>query len=338
MLKMTSVEQKATFFRELATMVQAGMTIGESLGTIRERMAPGRLRMAAIDAADKARRGTPFSDTMELYPDVFSAVEIAMVRAGEQSGHLDRLLGQIATYLEAEYALRQTISRETFYPKIVFAFIILFPTVLKGLLAYFGPGGSMLAAILVMLKGFLGLAALAVVVIAVYYVIRHLLANSRELRRGVDTLKLTLPVMGPVVRRIALAKFSRALAAMYEAGVSLPRAVGLAADLTGNAALRDPMKAAVAQLEGGKGVYEVMRTIPHMDNMALQMLHTGETTGNIDVMMARVADHFDEASASSLKRMTTLIVPIATIIAGIVVAIMMVQAYSGYFNAIFESQ
>jgi len=336
MLKLTQIERKATFFRELATMVEAGMSIGEALGALRDRVPPGRLHVAVVEAAASTRRGKPFSEVMRRYSDVFTPVETAMVQAGEQSGRLDRLLGQIATYLEQEYSLRQMISRETFYPKVLFVFVFAFPSVLPALLAYFGPGGSLLKGFVVLLGGLLRLAVLVALAVGLYYFVRYMILSSREMARSVDALKLTVPVFGPVFRRLSLARFSRALAALYGSGVSLPQAVALSADLTGNAALREPLKQAVPQLEAGKGVAEVLAAVPHMDDMALSMLRTGEQTGNIDAMMNRVAEHFEEASSSSIRRMSTLIVPLATIIAGIMVLFIAIGAYTGYFNALLS--
>ncbi len=336
MLKMTAVEQKATFFRELATMVEAGMTVGEALGTLRERLAPGRLRMAVIEAAHKTRTGSPFSDAMARYTDVFTPVETAMIRAGEQSGHLDRLLEQIATYLEQEYSLRQMVSRETFYPKIVIVFVAAFPLLLPAILRVITGGTGLLGLFLTLLVTFLKLGGIAAVIWGLYLLTKYLIASSPPLARSLDALKLSIPVFGKVVRRLALARFSRALAALYAAGVSLPQAVGMAADLTGNAALREPMKAGVAKLEAGQGVAEVLETVPHMENMVLQMLKTGEATGNIDNMMSRVADHFEEASASSIRRMATLIMPIATVVLGIIVLFMVMNFYTGFYGGMLD--
>ena len=205
MLKLTALEQKATFFRELATMVEAGMTVGEALGTIRERLAPGRLRMAVLEAAHKTRTGSPFSDAMIRYTDVFTPVETAMIRAGEQSGHLDRLLGQIATYLEQEYSLRQMVSRETFYPKIVFVFILAFPIVVPAVIKLF-TGGGPLAFFLALLLGFLKVGLVVAIFGGLYLLIKWLIASSPPLARSVDALKLSIPVFGNVVRRLALAR------------------------------------------------------------------------------------------------------------------------------------
>jgi len=112
--------------------------------------------------------------------------------------------------------------------------------------------------------------------------------------------------------------------------VSLSASVDLAADLTGNEALRQPMKESVPKLLSGQGLTAVLSQIPNMDNMALRMLKTGEQTGNIDDMMQRVAEHFEEAATSSMRRTAVLIPIIAVLIAGIIVAIMLIGFYGGY--------
>ena len=334
MLKMAEIEKKATFFRELATLVGAGVTVGVSLATLRDQVAPGRLKMALIEAASKSQHGRPFSESMARYGDVFSPVERAMVRVGEESGHLDRILAQIATYLEQEYALRQMISRETFYPKIVFGALIAFPIVVPAIIAALmkGPG----AAFLILLGGVARLLGMAVLVLAAYLFLRHLITSNQTFARSWDVFKLNVPVLGPVFRRLALARFSRGLATLYDAGVGLPQAVSLSADLTGSPAMREPMKAASVKLEDGASVADVLSGVPYMDDMALQMLRTGETTGSVDVMMLRVAEHFEEASGSSLKRMGTLIMPVATVIAGVFVLIRVLQVFVGIYGGMLN--
>ena len=331
MLKLRQVEQKAVFFRELATLVQAGVTVGEALGTLADRVPLGRLRFAVREAAARTSHGEPLSGVMRKYSDVLSPVETAMVRAGEESGRLDRLLGQIASYLEEEYSLRQMISRETFYPKFLFGAIILFPVLLQALLAYYGEKGSLRQALVVLLAGLLKLGVVVAILMGAWVLLRALLKSSPHLAQALDELKLRVPVFGVLLRRLALARFSRALAALYASGVSLPSAVHLAAELTGNDALRRPMQAGVGKLQEGTGVSEILSQVPLMDSLALRMLRTGEQTGEIDAMMQRVAEHFEESSRSSIQRMSTLILPIAVVIAGILVGSMLVQFYGGYF-------
>ena len=329
MLKLTEVEQRAVFFRNMATMVHAGMTMGESLDASSQQLRHWRLRQAAVEGANQARRGKPFSLVMARYPDVFSTVETAMVRAGEESGHLEELLAQIAGYLETEYSLRQLISRETFYPKIIFGAILIFLIGVPTLTRMLGQGGSFLHGMLFFFGAVLGWGLLAAAIFVIYVLLRHLLASSRELAAAWDSLKLSLPVFGEAIRRLALARWSRGLAALYAAGVSLPQAADIAADLTANAALRDPMKQAVAKIQEGTAISEAFATIPAMDSLTLRMLQTGEQTGNIDLMMVKVAEHYEEAAVSTVRRAAALTVPIATVIAGIIVLIIALNVYGG---------
>lgn len=317
MLNLTALERKATFFREFATLLGAGVSIGMALETLRDQTPPGRLRMAAIEGTLKTQGGRPFSEVVVRFPDLFTEVEVAMFRVGEEAGHLDRLTAQIATYLEQEYALRQMISRETFYPKIVVAALLAFPIVVPAIIASLVTGGG--SGMVVLLTGLLRLLLLAALVGGGYLLLRHLLTSNQTFARAFDTFKLNLPVLGLVLRRLALARFGRGLAVMYGAGVSLAQAVSLSADLTGSPAMREPMKVAAIKLESGAGVSEVLAGLPYMDDMALQMLRTGETTGSVDAMMLRVAEHFEAASEASIKRLATLIMPISVVILGIFV-------------------
>ena len=332
MLKITEVEQRSIFFRELTTMVQAGLTIAEALDGASRGTRHFRLHQSAVDGAFAARHGKPFSQTMGRFPDVFTPVETAMIRAGEETGRLDSLLGQIAAYLETEYSLRQMISRETFYPKILFGAILAFMLVVPSIIKMVTPGGSVFRGMLLLAEGVLGVVVGAAVIFAVYIILRHLLISSRELGAAWDQFKLRIPVFGEAIRRLALARFSRGLAALFAAGVEMTEAASIAADLTGNQALRLPMKAAVADVEKGMPISQAFAKIPAMDDLTLRMLQTGEQTGNIDVMMQRVAEHYEEAALSTVRRAGQLTVPIAVVIAGIFVFFLMLQAYTGGFS------
>jgi type II secretory pathway component PulF len=332
MLKLQELERKAVFFRELATLVGAGITIGMALETLRDQTPPGRLRMAAIEGTAKARGGRPFSEVMERYSDVFTPVEIALIRVGEEAGHLDSLMAQIASHLEQEYKLRQMISRETFYPKLVLAALLAFPIVVPAIIG--GLTTSTGAGFGLFLLGVVHLILLAVVLAGAYWVFRYLVNSNQTFSRSWDTFKLTVPVFGLVARRLALARFSRGLALMYGAGMDLPLALSLSADLTGNSAMREPMKLAAVKLQSGVGLSEVLALIPYMDSVVLQMLRTGETTGSVDLMMVKVAEHFEEASESSIKRMVTLIMPVSVIVLGIFVLILALETYGKIYGAL----
>lgn len=331
MFKLSALEQKATFFRELATLVGAGVTIGVALDTLQQQVPTGRLRMAVIEGAHRAKGGEPFSEAMARYRDVFTPIEMALVRVGEEAGHLDRLLAQIAGYLEQEYSLRQMINRETFYPKIVFGALLAFPIVVPAIIAALvqGPGRGFA----VLFFGLLRLGVIAALALGAYALVRHLVTSNSTFAAGYDAFKLNVPVLGPVIRRLALARFGRGLATLYSAGVGLPQAVRLSADLTGNAALRGPLQAAAVKLEDGSSVSDVLAGVPYMDDLALRMLRTGETTGGVDAMMLRVAEHFEEACESTIRRMTTLITPVAVVIAGIFVLLLALQVYGGLIGA-----
>jgi type II secretory pathway component PulF len=330
MLKLPELERKATFFRELATLIGAGITMGMALEALRGQTPPGRLRMAAIEGTAKAHGGRPFSEVMARYGDVFTPVETALVRVGEEAGHLDRLLAQIASYLEQEYTLRQMINRETLYPKLVLAALLAFPIVVPAIIASLTTGAG--SGFVIFLKGVLHLLLLALVLWGGYALFQYLLRSNRTFARSFDTFKLNAPVIGLVVRRLALARFSRGLALLYGAGMGLPQAVSLSADLTGSPAMAEPMKAAAVKLESGAGMSEVLSGVPYMDDLALQMLRTGETTGSVDVMMLKVAEHFEEASETSLKRMVTLIMPVSVIILGFFVLLLLLKTYGGILN------
>jgi type IV pilus assembly protein PilC len=200
------------------------------------------------------------------------------------------------------------------------------PAIITGLTKSAGAGFSAL------MGGIFHLVLLALLIMAGWAFLGHLLRSNRTFALSWDIFKLNAPVFGLLVRRLALARFSRGLALMFGAGLPMPEALRLSADLTGSPAMREPMHAAALKLESGAGLAEVLTGMPYMDDMALQMLRTGETTGAVDAMMDRVAQHFEEACETSIKRMVTLIMPVSVIILGIFVLMMALRVYGGILN------
>ncbi len=127
MLFIVKVEQKGTLFRELATMIKAGMSLGEALGVLRERRCYPRLKQAVTDAAKRVPDGTRLSEVLRRYPDEFSELTVGVIAVGEDTGRLEEALDMVAGYWEREYKLRQMVSRETFYPKVLAVFVVLIP-------------------------------------------------------------------------------------------------------------------------------------------------------------------------------------------------------------------
>jgi type IV pilus assembly protein PilC len=325
------LSERVQFFRELATMVDSGMSLGMSLSTLENRPGSLELRVAVHDCAQKVLHGKRFSEAMRDHPKIFTELNIALVAAGEEGGHLDEILNSIADYLDRDLEFQQTISRETFYPKVLLAAIVLIPLGTRMLIA--GISGSMGAALLIGAKFMAGLALFVMLPAYLLYLAyrRYLVTESGRL--AVDRFKLHVPMLGTIITKLAWTRMCRALSALYGAGVTLRSAVTVAARTSGNRVFEKALVSTVPALERGEKLSEALARTGQIPPLAMNMLRTGEETGGIDFTLLKVADYYEAEANTTIKKLTVLIVPVCVVIAGIAVVVQMVQFYGGYFGS-----
>jgi len=327
--------QKVQLFRELATLVNAGLSLGMALSTMEEQISSVEMRMALRDAARSVSSGKRFSEAMRRHPKVFSELNVALIAAGEEGGHLDDMLTLSADYLEKELEFQQTLARETLYPKLLLAAIVLIPLATRMVIA--GLTMSLGQALLIGIK-FCALAGLVVGLPAVllYLLYRRYYYGTEQGRRAIDALKLRLPIAGAVTMKLSWARLARALSALYGAGVNIRSAVGIASRTAANRAIEETLEQTVPALERGEKLSDALAKTGQIPPLALSMLRTGEQTGQIDSTMVKVADYFEAEAFTTVKKGMTAIVPLAVILFGIVVLIMAAQAYGGYFGGLLN--
>lgn len=330
MLGSLALAERVRFFRELATLVNAGMSLGMALATLETRPGGTELRLAIRDAARRVGAGQRFSDVMTAHPRVFSELNRAMVAAGEQGGRLDEMLSLSADYLESDLEFQQTIARETFYPKIIAGAVVLIPLATKVIIA--GIADGVFKAVVAALTG---IAAYTLIVgvplLVALFMVRRYQATDQG-RVMLDRLKMRVPLVGPIVMKLAWSRTCRALSALYSAGVPINAAVELASRTAGNRAVEQTLLQTLRPLEQGKRLSQILAEGGQIPPLAYSMLHTGEETGNIDVTMGKVADYFEAEAGTSLKKLTLAIVPVAILVFGVVVLFQLVGFYGGYFG------
>ncbi|MFN3689646.1 MAG: type II secretion system F family protein [Fimbriimonadales bacterium] len=326
----------AVFFRQFATMLAAGVPLYQALETLgNQRGGSARLRRVLLDIRNSILGGERLADAFERHPAVFSPILRAMIRVGETSGALENILRQIAVYLENELELRRLISRVTFYPKLVLFFAILIPGLIPALITIVGAqGGAPVGATLA------GIAwtytKILLVVFAVWAVFR-LALQAQGFRYAWGLLSVSLPWLGFTVRQLALARFARALSALYGAGLPLSQAIRYAADATGNEYLRSRIQPAGDKLEAGRSITETFASTGVFPPMVMDMVATGESTGELGLMMDKVAEYYEEEGKLRSHQAGHILGVVVYLGVAIYVAIILIQFYAGYFSAIFNA-
>ncbi len=316
-----SVRDLAVFYRQLATAVRAGIPIHRALISVAENTGKPRLRRVVQAVVNDLMQGKTLAKAMRQHPHVFDELQVALIQAGEEGGLLDNMLERLADYLERDYRLRLKIRAGTFYPKVLLVAGIFIPkipilVVGGGLVPYLretvGWAGPILLAVLA--------------VVAVF----RIALQMEPVREAYDSLKLMVPGIGGLVRQLAMARFSRALAALFSAGVPLQRAISISALAADNAYLTKRLRTAVTAVEHGQSLSSAFRQTGVMPPLVLDMLSTGESTGSVDAMMDKVAEYYEqETDVKSHQAVIALSVGVYLLIA-LWIASMIIGFWQGY--------
>lgn len=320
------LDQLLFFFRQLSTMLNAGVPIISSLDTLARQTRDPRLNGVVRELAAHVREGRELSVGMQRYPEIFTPLMLSLVRAGEQGGLLDTVLKQIADYIEREIELRNLIRKSTLYPKVILfcsIFIVLAANfVIRNVLGK--PGG-----IQTPLTEPVTWLVLGPLVILLFLFFRVGATNPR-FKNQYDQILLMIPGIGPTVRQMAMAKFSRAFAALYHGGVPITKAVQLSAEASGSGYLSQKIQPAARMLEEGSGITDAFVRTGAFTGPVLEMTATGETTGRLDEMLDKVADFYENDSTVKANQLAIILGVVCFLIVGVYVLYIVYTFWTGY--------
>lgn len=328
------IRAKTAAFRQLSSMISGGVSLSEALAVISERCGDARLGKSLLRASKATSEGKQLSAIWAKEPELYPPLTLAMIEAAETSGRLDEVLGRLADYYERDYQLRMMLSRETFYPKLLLLAVIFIPEMGNTVRIWIMESGLAALAYLVKRLLFWGLVG-TIPALAIWAAWRSM-SKSETGRAAMDQLKLRIPLIGKVVYRLAMARFSRTLATLYAAGVSMSKALRLAGEATANARLRQIADKAAAKAQAGTGLTTAMAEAGLADNMVLSMLRTGEHTGDLEETLTHVAEYYESEAETAAKQMAVAIVPVAVILAGLVVGAMVLQFYGQLYGDLLQ--
>jgi type II secretory pathway component PulF len=301
-----SLKELALFYRQFATLIHAGFPLYQALVTLESQTKNRRLKEVIRASQRQVQAGGKLSDVFAAHSWIFSELQLEMLRAAEHGGILDDILHRIADYLEQELSLRRLISRLTLYPKIVVlsALFILgpkffldgTPAISKLIIAWMGQGSYSGAQYLMDTVGFLAIALL--IGSAAVAFCRITLFQSDTARESYERLKMSLPWLGTVVRAFALAKFGRAFGAMYAAGLPIQQAIRVGGNASGSRIIARAAGRAILATERGALLSQAFQETGVFPKIVIDMLHTGEQTGNLDAMMSKAAEYLEGEAES----------------------------------------
>jgi type IV pilus assembly protein PilC len=328
--------------RQLATMISSGMTLLRSFYVLEEQIENDKLREAISGVREDIEGGTNFSDALAKYPKIFNPLYVAMARAGETGGVLEESLERVSDQLEKDDALRRQVKAAMAYPIVVLSFAFL---VLLGMIAFIVP------VFIGVFKDFGGkLPAITRFTVGLSHMVTHqwyiLIAlavggvvgfakwrKSSWGRPQWDGFRLRIPAsIGKTVQKIALARWSRTFSALYSAGVPIMQAIEVTGQTAGNAVLERAMESVIQSVKSGGSIAAPLKSAPIFPAMVAQMIAVGEETGNLDAMLSKVADFYEDEVAAAIKALTSILEPVMIVLVGGIVGFIVIAMYMPMFK------
>jgi type IV pilus assembly protein PilC len=331
------------FTRQFATMINAGLPLVQSLDILANQQ-PNKKAAEKIRAVlSDVESGSTLADAMGRHRDFFSEIYVNMVAAGEAGGILDVILLRLAEYLEAADKLRRKVKGAMFYPVTVMSFAalaiaVLLIFVIPTFAGFFESAGVALplpTRIVMGLSDFL-IAwwwAVAAVLAGVGWVLRAYRRTPAG-RLTTDQLLLRIPMLGGILRKAAIARFSRTLGTLVQSGVPILDGLEITARTAGNRVVEDAVMKSRASIAGGETIAEPLKRSTVFPPMVVQMINVGEQTGGLDDMLSKIADFYDEEVDSAVGALTSVIEPVMIVFLGAIVGGMVVAMYLPIFDII----
>ncbi|HHL39479.1 MAG TPA: type II secretion system F family protein [Deltaproteobacteria bacterium] len=341
MTRKVTTKEIVVFTRQFATMIDAGLPLVQCLEILSDQQENPEFKKVLLDVKGSVEGGTTFADALGKHPKVFDQLFVNLVAAGEVGGILDTILNRLSSFMEKSEKLKGEIKGALTYPVVV---IIIACLVVSGLLIWvvpifedmFAGFGKALPAptqVVVNMSDFLQsswhmiLGGLAVVVVG----IRQAYKTERG-RQALDALVLKLPVFGDLLRKTAVARFTRTLGTMMSSGVPILEGLEIVAKTAGNVVIEDAVMKARASLSEGKTLAEPLGETKVFPGMVIQMIAVGESTGAMDAMLGKIADFYEDEVDAAVKALTSLIEPLLMAFLGIVVGGLVIALYLPIFQ------
>src|SRR5499427_269963 len=316
------------FTRQLATMIDAGLAMVQSLQALAEQTTNKVMRDVIKDVCARVESGDSFSEALQKHPKAFSRLYVCMVAAGEKGGLLAEILARLATYLENAARLRKKVKSAMMYPTVVtivaicitiFLLVKVVP-VFGEIFASFGANLPAPTQYLVNISNIVKKYLLFLIVAGgagVYAWLRFI--KTPPGRQFWDSRRIKLPIFGPLAHKICLARFTRTLASLIRSGVPILEVLQIVSQTVGNVVMEKSIKTAAGDIERGEGISVALAKHPIVPAMIIRMITAGEQTGKIDNMLERISDFLDEEIETTFSGLTALIEPILIVFLGVVV-------------------
>lgn len=331
------------FVRQFATMIDAGLPLVQCLDILASQESNKYFQGVLRDIKSTVEQGSTFSEALARHPKVFDPLFTNLVHAGEVGGILDTILNRLATYIEKKVKLARQVKGAMTYPTVVLIILAIVITVLltwvipafEKMFAEFGEKDALPALtklVIAFSRNFVSFLPLVIVVLLIAAIAFITFYRTRPGKRTVHGILLRLPILGSVLRKIAVARFARTLGTLLGSGVPILDALDIVARTAGNVVVEDGIQHARTKISEGKTLAEPLKEIRAFEGMVVQMIAVGEQTGALDTMLNKIADFYEEEVDVAVAALTSLLEPILMVFIGAVVGTVLVAMYLPIFD------
>ena len=333
----------AVFTRQFSVMIDAGLPLVQCIEILALQQEHKNFQKILLQVRQDVEAGSTLADAMRRHPKAFDNLYVNMIAAGEAGGILDTILQRLSVYIEKAVKLRAQVRSAMIYPVavIVIAAIVVAVILLKVIptfAALFTSLGAELpfpTRIVIAASNFLARYFIFFIIgiVAGLWALRRYYATYRG-RRVIDGLVLKMPILGTIMRKIAVARFCRTLATLTSSGVPILESLDITARTAGNAIIEDAIQEVRRSVEGGKTIVEPLRDSKVFPNMVVQMIGVGEQTGALDNMLNKIADFYEDEVDVAVAGLVKLLEPVMIFILGVVIGGIVIAMYLPMFTLI----
>ena len=331
------------FTRQFATMIGAGLPMIQCLDILAKQSEAAEMRKVISEIKDTVAGGSTLADALRKHKKIFDELYVNMVEAGEIGGALDTILVRLANYREKADALARKIRGAMMYPSVI---VIVCAGITVAMLTWIVPvfakmfaglGAELPAPTLIVLQisGFLEHNFLKIIVgIIALIVVFRIAARNDNGRLYIDRAKLHIPLIGTLIRKSAVSRFTRTLGTLLASGVSILDALEITAKTAGNRVVHDAIRKAVISIAEGDTITAPLKETGVFPPMVTQMISVGEKTGGLDTMLSKIADFFDEEVDAAVSALTSIIEPVIIVFMGVIIGGILIAMYLPMFDII----
>ncbi len=329
------------FSRQLSTLVSAGVPLVQGLTILEEQVETKVFKEIIHAIREDIEAGQSITDALSKHPSTFEELYVSMIKAGEVGGILDVILERLSSYLEATEELKGKVKSAMMYPLVVstiaggvtvFLLIFVIPTFQK-IFAGFGAELPTITQVVITASDFLKKFWYMVIITPIGLVMG--LKYYRKTDAGklmTDRLSLKLPVFGMILRKVAVAKFTRTLATLIKSGVPILQAMETVAKTSGNKVIEIAVMSSRESIKEGERIATPLKKAQVFPPMVVQMVSIGEETGNLDAMLAKIADFYDSEVDAAVKALTSMIEPLIIVAMGLVIGFIVIAMFMPMFS------